>query len=161
VASFDTLTEPWIPVIRTDGTADELGLRDVLEQAPELREIRDPMPTVEFGLYRLLVALVMDVHRVKLLGDLEGLLDAGRFDGDGIASYCGKWHDRLDLFHPAHPVLQTAGMDTDDEKPLAELLPAVPSGTNALHFHHHGEDSFAACPAAAPRLLTSLAPFAT
>ena len=159
--SFDTLTEPWIPVIRSDGTAAELGLRDVLEQAPELREIRDPMPTVEFGLYRLLVALVMDAHELETLGDLGALLEAGHFGAEKVDAYLARWHDRFDLFDLAHPFLQTAAMEAREEKPLSALLPVVPSGTSALHFHHRQEDDFALCPAAAARLLTSMAPFMT
>ncbi|MBL8065520.1 MAG: type I-E CRISPR-associated protein Cse1/CasA, partial [Chthonomonadaceae bacterium] len=58
--TFNVLTEPWIPVIRLDGTRDELGILPCLEQAHELREIRDPSPIIEFGLYRLLVAFVLD-----------------------------------------------------------------------------------------------------
>jgi len=158
--TFDLLAEPWIPVVREDGTRDEVGLRKALLDAPRIREISDPMPTVEFGLYRLLVALVMDIHELKLLADLEELLAAGEFDDAKVEAYFTRWADRFDLFHSEHPFLQTAGME-GEEKPLAALLPPMPSGTNVTHFHHGLEATFRAGPAAAARLLTTLAPFAT
>ena len=51
--SFNVLTEPWMPVIRLDGSRDQLGILSCLEQSHNLREIRDPAPIIEFGLYRL------------------------------------------------------------------------------------------------------------
>jgi CRISPR system Cascade subunit CasA len=159
--TFDLLVEPWIPVVRSDGSLDEMGLRQVLADAPSLREIRDPIPTIEFGLYRLLVALVMDICELRETPDLEDLLAAGHFDGQRVNAYFERWGDRFDLFHPEHPCMQTAGMENEDEKPFAALLPAVPSGTSALHFHHHTEESFAVSPAAAARLLATMPPFMT
>ena len=69
--------------------------------------------------------------------------------------------DRFELFHPDHPFLQTAGMDDEKPKPLSSLLAAIPSGTNAVHFHHAQEEDFGIGFAAAARLLTTLAPFMT
>ena len=79
---YNVIDEPWIPLIDLDGNCKELGLRDVLLQAHTVREIRDPMPTVEFGLYRLLTALVLDIHDfggddLYTLGDR---FDNGSFD---------------------------------------------------------------------------------
>jgi len=159
--TFDLLVEPWIPVVRSDGSPGEMGLRQVLADAPSLREIRDPIPTIEFGLYRLLVALVMDIFELRETPDLEDLLAAGHFDGQRVNAYFERWGDRFDLFHPEHPCMQTAGMENEDEKPLAALLPAVPSGTNALHFHHHTENTFAVSQAAAARLLATMSSFMT
>jgi CRISPR system Cascade subunit CasA len=159
--AFDLLGEPWVPVVTREGREEEIGLRDVLRRAAALREIRDPIPLVEFGLYRLLVALVMDLHGLAEITDLETLLVAGRFEERKIERYLRRWRDRFDLFHPVHPFLQTAGMAEGAEKPLAALLPIIPSGVNAAHFHHHHQDSFRVAPAVAARLLTTMAPFMT
>lgn len=159
--TFDLLVEPWIPVVTREGREEEVSLREVLRRAPELRAIRDPVPLVEFGLYRLLVALLMDLHDLAGVVDLEALLAAGRFDEMKMERYFTRWADRFDLFHPVRPFLQTAGMADGDEKPLAALLPIVPSGVNSVHFHHHHQDSFRVSPAAAARLLTTMAPFMT
>lgn len=80
--SFDVLTEPWIPVVRLDGAADELGILPCLEQAHHIGEIKDPSPIVEFGIYRLLVAFVLDAlvlagRRPEDEHDLRDLLSQG------------------------------------------------------------------------------------
>ncbi|HOF89306.1 MAG TPA: type I-E CRISPR-associated protein Cse1/CasA [Armatimonadota bacterium] len=159
--SFDLRDEPWIPVLRLDGTAELLGLRRVLDEAHRLRAMHDPFPTVEFGLYRLLVALLLDIAAPDSLAALGGLLRQGRLDPAALDAYFTRWADRFDLFHPRYPFLQTAAMAGDAAKPLAGLFAAIPSGTNAVHFHHAREDDFGVCSAMAARLLTTLAPFMT
>jgi CRISPR system Cascade subunit CasA len=161
LATFDLRDEPWIPVVREDGNQGELSLRAVLRDALHLREIRDQLPTVEFGLYRLLITLVLDIFELQNSTDLEALLGAGEFNPRRVDEYFEKWHDRFDLFHRDHPFLQTPGMDDVNPKPLAGLLPPIPSGTNASHFHHADERAFAVSPAAAARLLTTIGPFMT
>lgn len=158
--TFDLLAEPWIPVVRSDGSPGEMGLRQVLADAPSLREIRDPIPTVEFGIYHLLVALVMDMFELRETPDLEDLLAAGHFDGQRVSAYFDRWGDRFDLFDSQHPFLQTARLE-GKEHSVAYLLPAIPSGTNPIHFHHFPEGAFAVSPAAAARLLASMGQFAT
>ena len=158
---FNLRIERWIPVVRLDGTWDELNLVDALLEAHQLAEFSDPLPTVEFGLYRLLVALVLDIFKPSGLVGLKGLRDAGSLDESRVRAYFGKYADRFDLFHHEFPFLQTAGMDAELAKPLAGLLHPIPSGTNASHFHHGREDDFGVCPAAAARLLTTIAPFMT
>jgi CRISPR system Cascade subunit CasA len=159
--TFDLREERWIPVVREDGTPMELSLREVLRDTPQLREIRDPLPTVEFGLYRLLVTLVLDIFELKSADDLESLLKTGEFDEVRMDEYFEEWHDRFDLFHPVRPFLQTQGMKDEKSKPLAGLLHPIPAGTNANHFHHGNERSFGVSPACAARLLTTIAPFMT
>jgi len=159
--TFNLLTEPWIPVIRDDGVLEEVNLRDMLRRAPELREIRDPLPTVEFGLYRLLTALVLDIFRLEDTRSLGELLEAGAFDAAVLERYFAQWGERFDLFHPQYPFLQYAGMEEKEDKPLAGLLPPIPSGTGVNHFYHQAEEDFAVSPAAAARLLTLVAPFMT
>jgi CRISPR system Cascade subunit CasA len=107
--TFDLLAEPWLPVVTREGREEEVGLREVLCRAPELRELRDPIPLVEFGLHRLLVAVVMDLHQLTEMVDLEALLAAGRFDETKMTRYFARWGGCFDLFHPVHPFLQTAG----------------------------------------------------
>jgi CRISPR system Cascade subunit CasA len=159
--TLDLQHSPWIPVREADGTVKETGLRDALICAHELHEIRDPLPIVEFGLYRLLVALVMDIYQFRDLRDLEELLETGCFDGKWIDAYFAENADRFDLFHAQYPFLQFADLKSEADKPLSGLLPPVPSGTNVNHFYHAHEQAFSVCPEAAARLLTTLAPFMT
>lgn len=163
--AFDVLKEPWIPVVRGDGSRDELGIQPCLEQARELREIRDPAPIIEFGLYRLLVAFVLDTvilanRRPEDPIDLNNLINDGRFDSSMIENYIKQCGDVFDLFHPERPFLQTK-MDKAQPKPLAGMFPVAPSGRSANHWHHkHENDLVVPCQVAA-RLLTTIAPFMT
>ena len=159
--TLDLRDSRWIPTRSENGVIEELGLRDALLRAHALREIRDPFPIVEFGLYRLLVALVMDIYRFVDTRDLEELLAAGRFDASHVNTYFTENADRFALFHPEYPFLQFADMKSESDKSLAGLLPPIPSGTNAGHFHHALEGEFGVCPEAAARLLTTIAPFMT
>lgn len=163
--SFNVLYEPWIPVIGLDGSYKELGILPCLEQAHNLREIRDPAPIVEFGLYRLLVAFVLDAlmsanNRPTDVLDLCDLITKGRFDMSVINSYVKSCGDVFDLFHPQHPFLQVK-MEGAEIKPLAAMFPAVPSGTNTGLWHHEHEDEIAVSPKQSARLLTSIPPFMT
>ncbi|MGH7441487.1 MAG: type I-E CRISPR-associated protein Cse1/CasA, partial [bacterium] len=71
--SFDVVTEPWIPVVRHDHSSVELGIRACLEQAHQFQEIHHDSPLVEFGLYRLLVAFVLDALGDEKPEDAEDL----------------------------------------------------------------------------------------
>lgn len=46
-ASFQILTQPWIPVKELDGSMKELSLLETLERAHLLSEIQDPSPMVK------------------------------------------------------------------------------------------------------------------
>ena len=159
--TLDLRDKGWIPIRNKSGVTQDMGLRAALLQAHELKEIRDPFPPVEFGLYRLLVALVMDIYQFVDSRDLEDLLKAGQFDEGRVNAYFADNEDRFDLFHPQYPFLQFAEMAGEQDKPLAGLLPPIPSGTNSSHFHHALEGEFGVCPEAAARLLTTIAPFMT
>lgn len=163
--SFNVLTEPWIPVIRLDGSRDELGILPCLEHAHELREIRDPSPIIEFGLYRILVAFVLDAlilagQRPEDPIDLRSLIRTGHFDVELLRAYTDKCGTVFDLFDDAQPFLQVP-LPNAKAKALAGMFPAVPSGTNAGHWHHGHETSLELTAAASARLLTTLAPFMT
>lgn len=167
MTTFDTITEPWVPVVTAGGAPHAVGLREALTRAHDFAAVRDPLPLVECGLYRLLVALALDIFFIEPepeesnLSDLAALLSSGRFDAAQVGAYFACHADRFDLFSEARPFLQTPGMEAEAPKPLAALLPPQPSGTNVNHFHHAHEDDFGVSPAAAARLLTTLAPFMT
>ncbi|MHB0999620.1 MAG: type I-E CRISPR-associated protein Cse1/CasA [Armatimonadota bacterium] len=159
--SFNLIEEPWITVTDSSGSTDVSGLRELLHRAHTLDGIIDPIPTVEFGLYRFLTALVMDIYDLKSSQDLKVLLRKGQFDKSTADKYFSQWADRFDLFHPVYPFLQTSGMDAESSKPIAAIMTSIPSGTAAVHFHHHSENEFGVSPSAAARMLVNIAPFMT
>ena len=56
--SFNLCDEPWLPCIRLDGRAVELGLYDMLMQAHTLRELLGETPLETAALHRLLLAVL-------------------------------------------------------------------------------------------------------
>jgi CRISPR system Cascade subunit CasA len=154
MSSFDLLTEPWIPVL--DAGADlraspdapvvlrEVGLREALLRAHELREVYTDSPLETVALYRLLLALALDVY--QRAPDVEGwtaLWRSGHFPAAPLDAYLADptlGLDRFDLLHPARPFYQRATPDasqTDKEPaPLAKLFHAQASGNNATLFGH-------------------------
>jgi CRISPR system Cascade subunit CasA len=166
--SFDVSKEPCMPVLR-NGTLEHVSLRDALVNAHEYLEIQHELLTVEFGLYRLLIALMGDIFFVEPGIDLNTvylgeLIQKSRFDVARIDTYFAKYaneqDNRFDLFSETRPFLQVAGMK-GEEKPIAGLLHPLPSGTNVTHFHHGSENDFAVSPASAVGLLSTIAPFTT
>lgn len=158
--SFDLRREKWIPVIRADGSREELGLEAALCEAHEWRAISDPLPTVEFGLYRLLVAFVLDIFGPKDSFEWAALWEKSAFDSEQIQAYFDQHEGAFDLFGKK-PFLQCDDMNGEKPKPLAGVLHSMPSGTGTDLFHHGGEENCAVSPAVAARLLGTIAPFMT
>ncbi|MFJ4939016.1 type I-E CRISPR-associated protein Cse1/CasA [Streptomyces pseudovenezuelae] len=131
VPSFDLTCEPWIPVLRRqDGRQDELSLREVFAQASDLARIVGDVPTQEFALLRLLLAVAHDA--------LDGPRDADQWadwweDEDcfaAVPSYLDTYRDRFDLLHPVAPFFQVAGLRTsrDEVFSLNRIVADVPNG---------------------------------
>ncbi|MEU3978860.1 type I-E CRISPR-associated protein Cse1/CasA [Streptomyces sp. NPDC026672] len=128
--SFDLTGEPWIPVLRRrDGRQDELSLRGVFAQASDLARIVGDVPTQEFALLRLLLAVAHDA--------LDGPQDADQWaewweDEDcfaSVPSYLDAHRGRFDLLHPVAPFFQVAGLRTsrDEVFSLNRIVADVPN----------------------------------
>lgn len=165
MTTYDILEEPWVEAVSLDGAPVRLGLLGVLEKAPELSTLVDPSPLVRCGIYRLLVAFVMDAFWLEGMTDIEGLFEAGRFDSGAVVRYVdGVGRARFDLFDAHHPFLQSGPAEeiTDPTPgPVAKLLQHLPSGEFSTHFFHTREDEHAFSPAVCARALAAVAPFMT
>nr|MDO8109959.1 type I-E CRISPR-associated protein Cse1/CasA [Candidatus Sigynarchaeota archaeon] len=176
---FNLLDEPWIRVLRSDGSIAECGVLEILQRAHELAEVYDPAPIVECGILRFLVAFVSDALGITTTNDIRQLLRSRQFDMGKINAYAGPLHDRFDLFDPDRPFFQVplnmesklstpiATSDTKKAKAkkiklksVAVLFQYIPSGTNVVHFFHTLQDEHAASPASCARALCTLPPFA-
>lgn len=140
-ASFNLLTQPWIPVIDLNGTAQEVGLLEALERAHTYRGVRDISPMVEYSVYRFLIVVLMDMFRPEDSDALDELLDEGCFDPDIIRDYvrtCEREGVRFDLFDPERPFLQTTYQKDWDREPksVTVLDYSIPNGSNHIHFDH-------------------------
>ena len=151
MSSFDLLTEPWIPVLDagTDLRATpeaparlrEVGLREALLRAHELREVYTDSPLETIALNRLLLALTLDVYQPT--PDKDAWMEvwrAGHLPPEPLDAYLDKWGDRFDLLHGTYPFFQRTTMDPSQEgkdpAPLANLFHEQASGNNATLFGH-------------------------
>jgi CRISPR system Cascade subunit CasA len=137
---FDVITEPWLPVTLTDGTASELGLKEVLVHAHEVRGLNEPSPLTYATITRYLIAIL---HRAidgpENPGDWARRWRHGRFDEAEVTAYLDRWRHRFDLFHPERPFAQP-GPDFawrgEGISPISRLLPERASGSNTTLFDH-------------------------
>lgn len=145
--SFDLTARPWLPVQYLDGTQKELSLLEVFEQAPRLRRLVGDLPTQEFALVRLLLAILHDA--------IDGPEDSDewaelwtreereqRLPLDRIAGYLEQHRDRFDLLHPVTPFFQVADLRTakNDILPLDRIVADVPNGALFFTMRARGVD---------------------
>lgn len=130
IPSFDLVSRPWLPVQRDDGTAAELSLQEVFAQAGSLRRLLGDVPTQEFALLRLLLAILHDaVDGPEDIDDWADLWSADEPFAD-VPDYLDRHRDRFDLLHPETPFFQVAGLRTakDDVASLNRIVADVPNG---------------------------------
>jgi CRISPR system Cascade subunit CasA len=128
--SFDLTSRPWVPVQRDDGTQDELSLREVFAEAGSLRRLVGDLPTQEFALLRLLLAVAHDA--LDGPGDREDWSELWADQGcfEPVAGYLDEHRERFDLLHPMAPFFQVAGLRTarDEVFSLNRIVADVPNG---------------------------------
>lgn len=154
---FNLLSQSWIPCMQMDGEIVELGLRDTLAQAHELREISSASPLEAAALYRLLLAVL---HRVF---DGPTGYDAWHdlwkrengFDAAQLGAYWERWGFRFDLFDPDRPFYQ-APDDRVKVKPPNKLILDVAFGNKATLFDHNTDaEGITLTPAQAARAVVA------
>ncbi|MGW0658092.1 type I-E CRISPR-associated protein Cse1/CasA [Streptodolium elevatio] len=126
--SFDLVDRPWLPVLRLDGTSAELSLREVFSQADDIRRLVGDVPTQEFALMRLLLAVAHDV--LDGPADLEALRDTWERPFVDVPDYLDRNRERFDLLHPTEPFFQVPGLRTahDEVASLNRIVADVPNG---------------------------------
>ena len=98
---YDLLKEPWILVRDKQNAIHEVGILELLEKSPEFIEIIDAYPNQEFGIYRMLMTLLMDIYKPENTEVLEDMLEDGQFNMNKINDYlndCQADGNRFDLF---------------------------------------------------------------
>jgi CRISPR system Cascade subunit CasA len=142
VPSFDLVSRPWLPVQRLDGTTSELSLRDVFAQAGRIRRLVGDLPTQEFALLRLLLAILHDaVDGPAEIEDWGDLWESGE-PFAAVPAYLDRHRDRFDLLHPRYPFFQIAGLRTakDEVGPLHRIVADVPNGDPFFSMRRPGPD---------------------
>ncbi|MET9711888.1 type I-E CRISPR-associated protein Cse1/CasA [Nocardiopsis alba] len=139
---FDLTRRPWIPVLRDDGMEVELSLIEVFEQAGRVRRLVGDVPTQDFALLRLLLAILHDVlDGPREIEDWAELWDGG-LPLDDVRSYLDTHAERFDLLHPSTPFLQVADLRTKkgEYSALDRMVADVPNGARFFTMRAHGAE---------------------
>jgi CRISPR system Cascade subunit CasA len=133
-ASFNLIDEAWIPVQRLDGSLGELSIRDLFAQAHLIRGLSNEIPTLDFAILRVLLAVARQaVGPVEEpLYEWKELWDQESFPTTNIDTYLSRddIHDRFDLLDARTPFMQTPSLETqknDYDSPW-RLIPDIPAG---------------------------------
>jgi CRISPR system Cascade subunit CasA len=139
--SFNLVDEPWLPIVWLDGAPGEVGLRDALVRAHEIRELVDGSPLVTVSLHRLLLAILHRTFGPETFAEWKALWQRGRWDAETLDGYFATWRHRFDLFDAERPFSQVARLeDGTKAHPPSLLAMERAAGNNATMFDH----SFAA-----------------
>ena len=150
---FNLLREPWIVVMKDDGTLEEVGLIEVFERAHEFRALAGELPTQDIAMMRLLLAILHSVYgRFDPQGNFRPLYDdgdaqvipddafdrwkaiwdEGRFSQPILRQYLERYEDRFWLFHPERPFYQVPGLDKATDYTAAKLNGELAESNNKL-----------------------------
>ncbi|MBW5424306.1 type I-E CRISPR-associated protein Cse1/CasA [Streptomyces sp. BG9H] len=128
--SFSLVSSAWLPVQRLDGSMDLLSLMEVFAQARDVRRLAGDLPTQDFALLRLLLAILHDaVDGPAELDDWAQLWESPDPFGE-VPGYLDRHRNRFDLFHSDAPFYQVAGLSTakGETASLNRLVADVPNG---------------------------------
>ncbi|MFG3001813.1 type I-E CRISPR-associated protein Cse1/CasA [Streptomyces sp. NPDC048340] len=140
--SFDLVSRPWLPVQLRDGTTTELSLKEVFARAREVRRLVGDIPSQEFALLRLLLAIVHDAVDGPPDLDTWEELNNSPDPFASIAAYLDRHRERFDLLHPAQPFFQVADLRTqkDEVASLNRIVADVPNGEPFFTMRSPGVD---------------------
>lgn len=164
--SYNLLCKPWIPVVWRNDAAEpripKIGIRESLLRAPEIQCISHTAPFIEFGLYRLLITIVLDAYIVArqrpTIGKMEAMIEAGHFDDLVLDRYLEEYKERFDLWGKENPFLQMHAVNGKSED-ISKMIAPVPSGTKIAFWHHYAENETSLNEEEAAQELCAVAPF--
>lgn len=135
-ASFNLVDEPWVRIRDGEGVTREVSLIELFEQAPRIRCLANDLPTQDFAILRVLLAILQrsivplvdeDDDPAEVWGDLW---KANKLPVAEIRAYLEKWHDRFDLFDKEKPFMQVEGLRTpkDEVSNIKKIVADIPDG---------------------------------
>lgn len=114
--SYNLLDQPWIPVewISANQYESKIGIRTAFQRAHEIRCISHTAPFIEFGIYRLLIAIALDAYILKerrpTISKMRVMLEKGQFD-NSVDDYLNSYSKTFDLWDEENPFLQRRGVN--------------------------------------------------
>ncbi|HQE69931.1 MAG TPA: type I-E CRISPR-associated protein Cse1/CasA, partial [Atopobiaceae bacterium] len=109
---FNLVDEPWIRVRFLSGEIKEMSLLDVFRNASIIAALVNDLPTQDFAILRVLLAILRRSVMQGLGGDedpvevWDELWNADDLPIPQIESYVATWRNRFDLFDETVPFMQ-------------------------------------------------------
>lgn len=141
---FNLLTEKWIPVLRTNGRAERVGVLTALREAGKIRQIAASNPLDNVALLRFLLAVMLWCR--------PEMSEADRVSLEGAAGVPGGWLEKLETHRATFDLLgdgerfMQAPAEATNDRPIADLYHELPGDTNKAHFRHIRDYRDGACP---------------
>lgn len=135
---YDLSKERWIPVVKMNGDREELGMRDTLVRAHEIRELYSNSPVETITINRLLLAV--SLHIFSETAERKGwkqIFRSGRFDEATIQKYFDERPEKFDLLHPERPFYQHPLPKENKASAINRLIFEEATGNNATLFDHN------------------------
>ena len=134
--SFNLMDEPWVRIRDEGGEEREVSLLELFKQAPHIKCLSNDLPTQDFAILRVLLAILQRSILPTLDEDddpidvWEDLWNAPELPLDNIYRYLDKWRSRFDLFDEENPFMQVAGLRTakDDYSDIKKIVADIPDG---------------------------------
>lgn len=134
--SFNLIDEPWVRIRDEEGEEREVSLLELFRQAPHIKCLANDLPTQDFAILRVLLAILQRSVSPSLDEDAdplevwESLWSAPELPLDDICRYLDKWQSRFDLFDEENPFMQVAGLRTakDDYSDIKKIIADMPDG---------------------------------
>ncbi|MFY1681639.1 type I-E CRISPR-associated protein Cse1/CasA [Micromonospora sp. WMMD730] len=127
---FNLTEQPWLPVVRMDGTRDELDLVELLTDAHLLRRILGQTPPMTAALHRLVLAFMHRAYGPASEVEWAELWRAERLPTPKVLA------DRFELFDAERPFLQCPAVAGVAASSAAKLVPHRAVGNNTTLFDH-------------------------
>jgi len=132
---YQLWSNDWIPVRQAQGPSRR-SLLDVLAWAHSIRRLDPTDAVVEVSLFRLLLAIVIDVQGPQSFEQWNHLWIRGRFEPSLYERYAAQVASRFDLLDPSAPFYQVGDLAaaSGEVKSGLLLIPEAASGNNVPLF---------------------------
>ncbi len=144
--AFNLLQEPWIRVMRQDGSVQECSLTQALLDSHKYQRLAGELPTQDAAVLRLLLAVLHTVFyrvdpdaesdpidsRAGALRRWQALWSAGSLPEKPLREYLERWKERFWLFHPEHPFYQVPDAAAGTRYSAAKLNGELSESSNKL-----------------------------
>jgi CRISPR system Cascade subunit CasA len=156
MSRFDLITRPWIPVVDLHGQRYDVGLRQLVLDAQDIRRVTGDTPPMTAALHRLLIAFLHRVYGPSNEQEWARLWRSPQLPATPLRRYVADHKDRFDLFHPKLPFLQCPALASLPASTPAKLVPHRAVGNNVTLFDHTvAGDEIPLSPAEAARWLVT------